>query len=435
MVVSVPMAAAVGFVVAMLVAVLLTATAGTGRSDRSRVRAAGGPLTLLGGATVYLFVLLPIFSGPGITLGTLLLLVVAVVLPGIVAAGVRIPMGVWVDQRGTLRDAIGGVVAFALLAGQLAIAGTLMSLFGGVNRVLATGAFGIACAGYLLGAGRAGSIRTSRYAVLGVAIAVVILVIGLVLGSPGTITSPLVSSTPLSVGTIVAVMLAVVLLGAFDPNLRSALTIPARSGRALLVGSILAAGAVLALGLGGILFFGGVMQAPNLEIMTVFAVLPPVGVMVMMLVITFLLAANIDGLLSAGAQSLTGATDPGNVRPATVVLALVAIVVAVLVPNPTLFLVLAAVVAAASIGALAPAWRRREPRNPWPAFVAGAAGAIIVGVVLGTDDVVGMTGTTVIVMVVAVVIAALTTLAVGGSGVSNPVRADESSDEVSNRSV
>jgi len=435
MVVSVPMAAAVGFVVAMLVAVLLTATAGTGRSDRSRVRAAGGPLTLFGGVTVYLFVLLPIFSEPGITLRSLLLLIVAVVLPVLVARWVQLPTGARAGRRGTLRDAIGGVVAFALLAGQLAIAGAIMSLFGGVSRMLATGAFGIACAGYLLGSGRTGSIRTSRYAVVGAAIAVVILVIGLVLGSPATITTPLVSSTPMPVGTMVAVLLSVVLLGVFDPNLRSALTVPARSGRALVVGTILAAGAVLALGIGGILFFGGVMQAPNLEIMTVFAVLPPLGIMVMMLVVTFLLASNVDGLLSAGAQSLTGAGDPGEVRPATVVLALVAIVVAVLVPNPTLFLVLAAVVAAASVGALAPAWRRRDQRNPWPSFVAGSVGAIIVGVVLGTDEVVGMTGTTAIVLVVAAVIAGLTTLAVGAIGGSDPSPVDEESGSVSSRAA
>lgn len=408
---SIPVATAIGFVLAILMAVVLSATAGSGKSGKSHRRSTGGPLTVLGAGLVYLVVLLPLFTNPGITLWPLVLLLLAVLLPVALASRAG---GLPVKPDGSARTLVrlvGLVTAFVLLVGQLAAAGAVLSLFGGVNPSLATATLGLCCAAYLLGSGRIGSIRTSRYAVLALVLAAIVFGAGLFLGSPATVAAPLVPAQPLAPGAVAAALLAVAALGMFDPNARSAVATAARPRRAATVGLVLAAITVVLLGLGGIMVFGGVLQAPNLEIMTVFAVLPPVGILVVMMLITFILASNVDSLLSAGAAVAAG--SPGErrsfgARPVTVVLALVAVIAAIAVPNPLLFLATGAVVAASGLGALLPLLRgARQLSTPWSGFAVGVVAGVVLTVVFGPGEVAALGLDTVIVLVAAVVVAAL----------------------------
>lgn len=426
---STPMATGIGFTVAMLIALVLSVTAGSGKSETSRRRTAGGPLTVLGGASVYLILLLSVFTNSGITLLPLLVLAVAVILPAIVARATAAPRLAMSAEGRTLFDSVGVLVAFALLVGQLAVAGAVLSLFGGVNRILATAGFGLCCAAYVVASGRTGSIRTSRYAVVTLVLAVVVLIVGVVLGSPATLVAPLVPALPLEPGVAVAALLAVVAVGAFDPNLRMTLA-HVRCPRALRVGVVLAALTTLFLGIGGMLFFGGVLQAPNLEIMTLFAVIPAMGIVVMMLVVTFVLASNVDSLLSAGADALVDQSEdtgedvtdrPAQARNATIALATIGVIAAILVPNPLLFLGMAALVAAAGAGALARSCCRSvSSGTPWAGFIAGIAAAIIASIFLGPGDVASVGGETALMMAVAVVVSAAVSLAVGNKGQAVP---------------
>lgn len=407
---SIPLATAIGFVAALIVAVALTATAGTGKSGKSHQRALGGPLTVLGAGLVYLVVLLPLFTNPGLTWWRLVLLLLAVLLPVVVAAASQGMPAKFAGTTRTFVDLVGVVTTFVLLVGQLAAAGAMLSLFGGVNPSLATAALGLCCAAYLLGSGRTGSIRTSRYAVLALVLAVIVFGAGVVLGSAATVIAPLVPAQPLAPGAVVAALLAVAALGVFDPNTRSAVAAAARPRRAMTVGLVLTLITVVLFGIGGIMVFGGVLQAPNLEIMTVFAVLPPAGILVVMMMITFILASNVDSLLSAGAAAAAGSgARPRSLglRPATLLLAVVAVVGAIVVPDPLLYLAAGAVVAGSGLGALLPAWRHPQvPARPWPAFAVGVITGIVLTVVLGPADVASLTSDTVIVLMASTVLAA-----------------------------
>lgn len=408
---SIPVATAIGFVVAMVVAVVLAATAGSGKSERSQKRATGGPLTVLGACIVYLVVLLPLFTNPGITLWPLVLLFVAVALPVALAGRSNGSLAKFGGPARTLIDLVAVVTAFVLLVGQLAAAGAVLSLFGGVNPILATAALGLCCFAYLLGSGRPGSIRTSRYAVLALVVAAIVFVAGAYLGSAASLVAPLVPSQPLAPGVVVAALLVVAVLGVFDPNARLAISGSARPRRALSVGLVLAVITVAFLGIGGMMVFGGVFQAPDLEIMTVFAVLPPIGVLIMMLVVAFILASNVDSLLSAGAAAATASSRPPRsaaVQLATAGLALVAVIAAVAIPNPLLFLTVGAVVAVSALGALLPFSRRPGGLSrPWWAFAAGVIVGILLAVALGPGDVAALSLDTVTVLVGAGVVAGL----------------------------
>lgn len=422
---SIPVATAIGFVVAILVAVVLSATAGSGKSDRSHKRALGGPLTVFGACLVYLVVLLPLFTNPGITLWPLVLLLVAVVLPVALASWAGGLLAKFDGSARTLVRLVGVATAFVLLVGQLAAAGAVLSLFGGVNAMLATAALGLCCAAYLLGSGRTGSIRTSRYAVLALVLAAIVFGAGVFLGSAATVIAPLVPAQPMAPGAVVAALLVVAALGVFDPNARAAIATATRPRRALTVGLVLAIITVALLGIGGIMVFGGVLQAPNLEIMTVFAVLPPVGILILMLLVTFILASNVDSLLSAGAAVAAG--SPGQPRsyqrrPVTVVLALVAVIAAIAVPNPLLFLAVGAVVAASAFGTLLPFARGSGTQSkPWLAFAIGVVAGIVLTGVRGPADVASLSLDTVIVLVSAAVVAALVAVLSGRSNSSESV--------------
>lgn len=423
---SIPLATAIGFAVAILVAVALAFTAGTRKSDRSRRRSRGGPLTVLSAATVYLFVLIPVFTNPGINALSWVLFVVAVMIPPLVAARSAVLRERMSDEARGMLDALAAFVAFALLASQLSIASGALSLVGDIRRWVIPIGFGVCCAAYAMASGRTGSIRTSRYAVALLVGFAAIFAAGLLLGSFSSIDNPSATSIAMDQGSVISVILVGLALGCVDPNLRLAIRDDARPGRAFFGGEVLIFVAVALFSIGTMLVFGGAFQAPDLEVMTVFALIPGVAMIVVMLIVCFVLASNIDSLLTAGATAIAGDPRPdgereggaaarssGAVRKAIAGLAVVGIVGAVLAPNPILYLTVGAFVAAAGAGALLPAWRSPERRfSPWPGFGAGIVAAIIVALITGPVASVAMTIQTVAVLVAAAVVSAVVSYAV-----------------------
>lgn len=406
-------AGAIGISAALLVAALLAVTAGARGTASSIARERGGPLTIFTAGFAYLVVLLPVVTSGGLNLAMLLLLICAVILPALVALGTRGMRARLAPRGAAIFDSVGLVIAFALLIGQLAVAGAVLSLLGDVNRIFATAAVGIACACYLLARGRAGAARTSRWAIGPAALAVLVLAIGFVVGTPGTLTVPLVPSEPLPALAGLALLLGTAAAGVFDPVLHLTLRDSARPGRAVVIGIVVLAGFMLVCGVGALLIFGGAMEAPSLQFLTVFAVFPAAGVGILMVIVTFLLASTTDSLLAAAADVSAERVVPARDRIVTVILAAAAVIIAVLAPDPVAALALGSIICAAGAGGLLPGLRTAAgPQHLWPGVVAGLAAAISEAVFLGFTTTLAFTGATAAAIVTAAVVAAVVSVIV-----------------------
>ncbi|MGA9147429.1 MAG: hypothetical protein WBZ04_07725, partial [Candidatus Nanopelagicales bacterium] len=203
---------------ALLVLALLAITAGIRNSDKREKRANGGPASIFVAALAYVVVLAPVVIPYGLVLATALLLIVVIALPAIasgLAVKTRSRLG---DKAGVVYDWAGIVVSFALLAGILATAGSVLSLMGGVNRWLVTAVIGLAGAGYLLAQGREAASRTSRWTVaVAFIIPAILLLGGAVVSKPEVLVDSLVPYEALPLGTAAALVLAVGACGFLDP--------------------------------------------------------------------------------------------------------------------------------------------------------------------------------------------------------------------------
>ena len=403
---------AIGIGAALLVAALLAVTAGSRGSDKSAIRANGGPLTIFTAGVAYLIVLAPRFTIGGVTLVVLILLTIVVVIPPVVSgltAGFRAKLG---GRAAALYDIAGVVLSFTLLIGVLASAGALLSLGGGVNRYLATAAIGISCAAYLLACGREGASRTSRWLLgIGLVIPVLLLAVGAVLGSPSTLTSSLVPSASLPLGAAAAVLLAVIAAGFVDPVAGLTLRGSEAPGKAMGTGVIILAGYLLIFGVALILVFGGAYVAPSLQAYLLSAA-PAAIIAVFMFFAAYFFAATSDSELAAAAEITAEMTVPAYRRAITIVLAIVAVLIACFIPAPEQIFAIGATFAAATVGALVPAITGKAAGlNPLPGVIVGIAAAFIVALIMGFSSALNFNGATAIALIAAAVLSAVVSLA------------------------
>ncbi len=400
---TMPIAAALAFVIVMAIFLLISATAGTGKSDR---QARGGPLTVTAAGSIYIIVFAPILGESGLNLLGLLLLVVVVALPLLVSFRTTAMRDRLTGSTQIAFDAISAITALVLLAAVLVLTGGILSLLGDVSPLWATIAVGLCCGGYVMTRGRTSSIRTSRYAALFFVAAVLVFVVGVLLGSPGTLTAPLVAGGDIPVPTMIAAVIMCLALGFFDPNARSAFRAVAKTGRAAGWGIALAVLLLVLMGVGGILFFGGVLQAGTLPMWTVFAVLPPVVMLVVLILVLFFLASAVDNLISSATEAFTVDEAPlTQGRPLAVFVIVVGVALAVLIPNANVLLIVASVLAVSGLGALTPALTRSVSYKPGIAFAVGAIAGVVVAVVGPGDSFGSFAWTTVGALVAAYVIA------------------------------
>lgn len=409
------MTTAIAIGLALLVLAILAVTVGMrgsgsdAGSDKAAVRANGGPITVFVGALAYLVIFAPRITDSGLTLETTLLLVVAVAIPPIVSAltvGIRDRLG---EQALAVLDLAGVILAFTLLVGLLATAGSVLSLMGGVNRWLATAAIGCAVAGYLLLRGRQAASRTSRWT-LGIAlvIPVVLLAVGAAKGTPSTIITSLVPSTPLPVGSVGALLAAALVAGFVDPTLGLVLRGSDKPVKTSIWGAVIIGGFVLIFGVALILIFGGAFVAPSLQAFLL-AAAPATVIAGFLFFAVFVLASASDSQLAAGSQVAADMYGSNQRRAFTVGLAVVAVVVAMFVPAPGQVFVIGAVVAAAAVGAVLPATTGTPPNlDALPGLVVGVVAALLAGVVMGLSSTLSFSGTTFIALFVAIAFASLT---------------------------
>lgn len=419
------MTTAIGIGLALLLLAVLAVTVGMRTADsdagsaKTSVRANGGPITVFVGALAYLVIFAPRITDAGLTLETTVLLVVAVAIPPIVSAltaGVRGRLG---EQALATLDLAGVILAFTLLVGLLATAGAVLSLMGGVNRWLATAAIGCAAAGYLLLRGRQAASRTSRWT-LGIAlvIPVVLLAAGAALGTPSTIVTSLVPSTPLPVGSTGALLAAAVVAGFVDPTIGLVLRGSAKPVKTSIWGAVIIGGFVLIFGIALILVFGGAFVAPSLQAFLL-AAAPATVIAGFLFFAAFVLASAGDSQLAAGSQVAADRLGSTYLRTITVGLAVVAVLVAMFVPAPEQIFVIGAVVAAATVGAVLPATTGIPSNlNALPGLVVGVVAALLAGLVMGLSSTLSFSGTTFIALFVAIAFAALTSSVVANRAIA-----------------
>jgi len=399
---------------ALLILAIVAVTTGSSGSEKSRVKAKGGPISAFVGAAAYLILFAPKFTEGGVSFTALLLLVVAVIIPPLVAgaaAGVRANLG---DSARSVFDLASVIVAFTVLTGILATAGELLSLMGGVNRTIAIAAVGLCGAGYLLARGREASSRTSRWTLgFAVVIPVLLFVGGLALGSFATVTASLVPSTSMPLDNMLAVLLVAAACGFVDPALGLVMRGVDKPIKVSVWGAVIAGLFTLFFGLGLILFYGGAFVAPSLQAFLL-AAAPPVLIGFFLFFAVFVIASISDSQLAAGSEVASEITTPDKRRPITAVLALVAVVLAILVPAPLQILVIGATVAAAAIGAVLPAMKGDVPGlNALPGVLVGIVGAVVVDLIMGVGKALDLTGATAVSLIVALVLSAVTSLIVG----------------------
>lgn len=402
-----PVAVAVGIGVALLVAALLAITAGSSGSPRSVRFAAGGPLTVWTAGMAYVIVLVGTLSSQGITLVSTIVLAVMAILPG--AAG-RVSRNLCPNAGPTAAPVLGAAsvtVALSLVTALLATAGGLLSLIGDVNRYVAIAAIGICCAVYLLARGRQGANRTSRWSIVFGVFAIVVLGVGLAVASPSVLVNPIVPYAPTDWWGVAAMAIAVVAMGIFDPVLRLAIRDAAAATRTVVIGSLVLVVFVAFMGIGSALFFGGATVAPSLQFLTVFAVLPAIVLGVLLCFVTFLFAAISDSLLAAGSEIAVGQSTSAR-QGMIIFLAVGSIVVAMVFPNPEGIMMIGALIACASLGALVPSfYGGRKSLRPIPPVVVGVVAAVVVGFILDVQSEFRFTGRVGVVLIVAIGAAAI----------------------------
>lgn len=403
-----PLSSALGVSIALLLAALLAITAGMRGSDKSTRRADGGPLSVFTAGLAYLIVLAPRMSIGGITFFATVLLIVIVALPSVIAAvslGLRDRLN---DQGELLFDLAGVVVSFVLLVGILAAAGSVLSLFGDLNRLLATAALGVCVTGFLLACGRRGAHRTSRYVIGSGVLALLIFAIGAVVGNPASFFSPSVPSTPLPLAAVAALLLAVIAMGFFDPAAALPLRSAASPGRTALIGTGVLVAFLMVLLAGTNLIYGGALVGPSLQFMTPFAIIPVAALGVVTFIVTFIFAGTADSMLASGAEVAAGQLGENRKNPITVVLGIAAVILAMFVPAPIQIFTVGALFAAAAIGALLPVlFRPAQQLRPLVGAIVGFVLALAVSGVLGIDDALSFNSSTAIALLTAAVAGAV----------------------------
>jgi hypothetical protein len=399
---------------ALLVLALLAITAGIRNSEKREKRANGGPASIFVAALAYVVVLAPVVIPYGLVLATALLLIVVIALPAIasgLAVKTRSRLG---DKAGVVYDWAGIVVSFALLAGILATAGSVLSLMGGVNRWLVTAVIGLAGAGYLLAQGREAASRTSRWTVaIAFIIPAILLLGGAVVSKPAVLVDSLVPYEALPLGTAAALVLAVGACGFLDPAMGLTLRGSQKPGKAALWGAVIAAGFVLVFGLGLILIYGGAFVAPSLQAFLL-AAAPALAIGYFMFFAVFVLASAADTQIAAASELAAEDTSYRRRRPVTAIIVVLAIFLAMFVPAPGQIFAVAATIAAAAFGAILPAASGKMPDlAPLPGVVVGIVGAAIVALIMGITSALTFGTATVVCLLVAFVLALVTSLVVG----------------------
>lgn len=399
---------------ALLVLALLAITAGIRNGDNRAQRANGGPTSMFVAALAYVVVLAPVVIPYGLVLATTLLLIVVIALPAIsagLAVKIRARLG---DSAREVYDWAGVLVSFALLAGLLATAGSVISLMGGLNRMLVTAVIGLAAAGYLLAQGREAASRTSRWTLgFALVIPVILLLGGAVVSSPEVLVDSLVPYEPLPLGSAAALVLAVAACGVVDPSMGTVLRGSAKPGKAALWGAVIAAGFVLVFGLGLVLIYGGAFVAPTLQAFLL-AAAPPLVIGYFLFFAVFVLASAADTQLAAGSEVAAERISPMKRRPITFVMVVLAIVLAGVVPAPGQILAIAATIAAAAFGAVLPAAAGKLPDLSATVGVAvGVVAAVIVAIALGITSALTFGTATAVCLIVAFVLSFVTSTIVG----------------------
>lgn len=399
---------------ALLVLALLAITAGIRNSDKREKRANGGPASIFVAALAYVVVLAPVVMPYGLVLATALLLIVVIALPAIasgLAVKTRARLG---DKAGVVYDWAGVVVSFALLAGILATAGSVLSLMGGVNRMLVTAVIGLAGAGYLLAQGREAASRTSRWTVaVAFIIPAILLLGGAVVSKPEVLIDSLVPYQALPLGTAAALVLGVGACGFLDPAMGLTLRGSQKPGKAALWGAVIAAAFVLVFGLGLILLYGGAFVAPTLQAFLL-AAAPALAIGYFMFFVVFVLASAADTQLAAASEVAAQDTSYRRRRPVTAAIIVLAILLAMFVPAPGQIFAVAATIAAAAFGAILPSVSGKLPDlAPLPGVIVGLVGAIIVAVIMGVTSALTFGTATVVCLIVAFVLALVTSAVVG----------------------
>ena len=399
---------------ALLVLALLAITAGVRNSDNRAQRANGGPTSMFVAALAYVVVLAPVVIPYGLVLATTLLLIVVIALPAIsagLAVKIRARLG---SNARDVYDWAGVLVSFALLAGLLATAGSVVSLMGGLNRMLVTAVIGLAAAGYLLAQGREAASRTSRWTLgFALVIPIILLLGGAVVSSPEVLVDSLVPYEPLPLGSAAALVLAVAAWGLLDPSMGTVLRGSAKPGKAALWGAIIAGGFVLVFGIGLALMYGGAFVAPTLQAFLL-AAAPPLVIGYFLFFAVFVLASAADTQLAAGSEVAAASISPAKRRPITFVLVVFAIVLAILVPAPGQILAVAAIFAAAAFGAVLPAASGRLPDLAATVGTAiGVVGAAVVALVMGVSSALTFSTATAACLIVAFALSLVTSTILG----------------------
>ena len=373
---------------ALLLLAVVAVTVGVRDSDKTAARSAGGPVSVFVASLAYLVILAPVIAPSGITAASMLILIVIAAAPAIIGGlAHRFREGLS-GQALRVFDSLGVIVAFALLVGILATIGQFVSLFGDVNRTVVVGVVGISIAGYLFTRGRESANRTSRWVlVMAFLVPVLLLVGGLFLGSPSTITDSLVPFTSVPLGSVSALVATIIVLSVVDPSIGRVVATSARPGKAALWGAVIAGAFAFVLSIGLILIFGGAFVAPTLQAFLL-AAAPPVGIGVFIFIATLVLASVCDTQLATGSELVDRLAFVGRREVVTFGFAILAVVVAVLVPSPTAILAIAAILAAAVLGALMPALdRQTSDFNAFPGIFGGVAAAVVVSLLMGTGSV------------------------------------------------
>ncbi len=396
---------------ALLILAIVAVTAGTRASDKSAVRARGGPLSIFVASLAYAVVLAPVIAPEGFNLPSMVLFIVVVALPATVSGlfkRARARMGA--DGQRVL-SLVGAIAAFALLVGVLASAGAVLSLMGGVNRLLVIAVIGLAIATYLLACGRLSSLRTSRWTVvMAFFIPALLLVGGALLGSPATIASPLVPSTELGIGTAFALVLSAGAMGFVDPAIGQVLKSVEIPSKTALWGAVISAVFVAVFSLGLILLYGGAFVAPSLQAFLL-AAAPAVGIGFFLFFAVFVLASVADTELSAATEVGCELADSSKRQILTFGFAIAAIVIAMVLPATGQILVIASVIAAAAFGAGLPVFGGATINlAPTIPIVVGVVGGIVVALVMGIESTLAFDSSTAIGLVVAFLLSGATSL-------------------------
>lgn len=388
-----PLAVA-GITVGLLVVVL--AAARTGKPPTAGVLRRGGMAALL----VYPVIAVPVFVHSGMTVLGLVLLVMVMTLP-LLAMMVADRRGG--RPRGQAEAIVGAVAGTGLAAAVLIAAGQTVSLIGRVDPRAVVVIVAVVAGLLVAGQGLAASSRISSVAMwLTIVFVVVSLALGFLLGGVGEVFSPIVVTDGPASLHVVAVAVALFVLGWADHGLRTLHAVGDWPLWRVFAGTGVVVVLIL---LGQLMFLGGSVIAPSLQFFVVPAnldILPLLAAVVLALltvVFAALVAAVLAGVGALGAPGGGLAVSPGWVAASAALAALVALID----PGSEQVVVAGSLVAAALVGAQLGMGDRTRG-----VFV-GAFTALAAGVVLALTATFQLSGGFVVAVVVVVAVAALAT--------------------------